>query len=158
MSVFYKTMISDSCLDVIRQGYTPGLSQDGDGVDDIVMDAIPTMVLLGSILLYHEGNIVYMLRRSTAWIGIVDIFIGENGTIKEAIKVGRKAIAWAVENTYYHKLEARSPMPAMPVIAKRIGFKVEGFREHSFKTQSGEMLDEVEVGLILRSASCHKSH
>lgn len=145
-------------MNVIVQGTTLGLSQDGDGVDAAFIDALPKLVGLGIAVLYHEGNIVYMLRRRTAWVGYVDIFVGDGGTIHEAVKVGRKAIAWAAENTVYHKLEARSPWPMLPVLAQRLGWKVEGYREASFMGPDGEMLDEVEVGLILRGTTWQRLH
>lgn len=145
-------------MDVIRQGTTIGMSQDGDGVDRIFIDALPTMVERGVVCLYHEGKVVFMLRRRTAHVGLVDIFLGEGATVFDAIRVGRRAIQWAAENTHYHKLEARSPYPMMRVLALRIGWKVEGYREQSYRAEDGRMLDEIEVGLILRSESCRKSH
>lgn len=164
MTAYYMERLPDSVLDIVISGYTPGLSQDGDGVeereliDSLMLESIPMMVERGNMVIYHEGNIVYMLRRKTAWVAQVDIFIGEEGTLLEAISVGRKAIKWAAENTLFHKIEARSPMPAMKVLAKRLGFDIEGKRKESFKTTDGEMVDEIEAGLVIRSQSCLKSH
>lgn len=156
--IYYKNQVSEQCMEVLKQGHITGVSQEGPGIDDLVLMAIPMLVETGTAVLYHEGNIVYMLRRKTAWIGQVDIFVGEHGSIMEAVKVGRKAIAWAVENTYYHRLEARSPFPMMKILAKRLGFELEGYRKESFKDNSGAMLDEIEVGLILRRPSWQSPH
>lgn len=158
MMIFYQNQVSEDCMKVVQQGATLGLSQDGEGVDSVFLDALPRLVALGVVCLYHEGNIVYMLRRLTAWIGYVDIFVGDGGTIHEAIRVGRKAIQWAAENTVYHKLEARSPWPMLPVVAQRLGWKIEGFRHESFMGPDGEMLDEVEVGIVLRGTTWQRLH
>jgi len=158
MTAYYKTSPSPDCLQVLRQGFTPGLSQDGDGVDVSFMEAIPKLVEAGHVCLFHDGPVVFMLRRKSAWVGSVDVFIGDDAGIHDAIRAGRAAIAWAAENTYYHKLEARSPWPMMRTLALRTGWTVEGYRFESYRNADGTMLDEIEVGIILRGTPCHKSH
>jgi hypothetical protein len=158
MTAYYMSPVPDACMAVIQHDSVVTYSQDGDGVEQMFKDMLPVLVMRGAVCLYHEGEVVYMLRRRTAWVGIVDVFTGPDATIHEAVRVGRRAIAWAAENSAYHRLEARSPWPMLPVIARRLGFEIEGYRRESFRSPSGAMLDEIEVGLILRGTTCHKQH
>jgi hypothetical protein len=159
MTAFYQTTPSPECMRIIREGFTPGLSQDGPGVDTRMIEMLPAMVEAGAYALYHSGNIVFALRRHSAWVGIVDMFLGEGATIHDATKAARKFLEWAASHTYYIKLEARSPSPAMAVLAKRVGASIEGYRVGSFIREDGTQDNEVEVGIMLkRGITCHKSH
>lgn len=120
------------------------------------LDILNDMVISGKLLIFFENNVVILLRRYNAYIGIFDTKVGSKASAKEVIKAYKKFFSWAKEGTYYYKLETRTPLEKYGrVMARATGATLEGTRKKSYMNKENQMVDEYEYGYVIdRSNVC----
>jgi len=113
------------------------------------------LVRTGRLLIFYENNVAILLRRQTAWVGIIDTKVGHAASTKDVIKTYKNFVAWAKEHSGYMKLETRTPFEKYGrVMAKATGAILEGTRRCSYLTKENKMVDEYEYGVVLREELC----
>lgn len=106
-------------------------------------------LLAGGIKIYgiEKYRVVVIVVAQSQFVGEVHIFSEskDNWGLVKALKALTK---WYWKNSDHIKLEMRSPYPQIAKLAKRCGFEYEGTRRKSFVLQNGDILDELEYGLV----------
>lgn len=106
----------------------------------------------GQVVIFKASKDVAMtIMRKTAWVGNFDTKVGDKANARDVVKAYKEFIAWAKENTFYNKLETRTPLEKFAkTMAKASDSILEGVRKKSYMTKEGNMIDEYLVGILLR--------
>lgn len=152
MIVYFQNELPDSVAEFLSQDdeYNPQ-----DYVPKRIEDRIAVfqeLVALGKLVVFsYSNNIIITLKRTTSWIGNFDTKVKEGTSVREVIKAYKAFFDWAKGNTYYYKLETRTPFEKYGrVMAKATGALLEGTRKYSYMDREGKMNDEYEYGYVLR--------
>jgi hypothetical protein len=114
--------------------------------------ALNSACLYGKVAIFYDGKIAVVLTRKTQYVGNVDTKVGADASAKDVIRGYRSFVEWAKKETFYYKLETRTPLEKFAkVMTKSVpGAKLEGVREKSYMTKEGNMIDEYLVGFKLK--------
>lgn len=148
--IFYQSELTEELKellceedDLFPQDNLPPREQFGEILEELCKE--------GKIAIWYENNIAIILRRLTSYVGVFDTKVGKNATTKQIIKAYKNFFIWAKENTFYYKLETRTPFEKYGrVMAKATGALLEGTRRNSYMDKEGRMNNEYEYGYILQ--------
>lgn len=106
----------------------------------------------GQVVIFKSSkNVAMTITRKTMWIGNFDTKVGRGAGARDVITAYKEFISWAKENTFYYKLETRTPLEKFAkTMAKASDSILEGVRKKSYMTKEGKMIDEYLVGIILK--------
>lgn len=114
------------------------------------------MTQLGQLAVFYDGKIAVLVSRRTMYLGSVDTKVGADASARDVIRGYKSFVEWAKDNTFYYKLETRTPLEKFAKTMARAveGAKIEGVCEKSYMTKEGKLMDEYIVGFKLRGESC----
>lgn len=114
------------------------------------------LVQQGKLAVYYDGKIAVIVSRKTMYLGTVDTKVGADASARDVIRGYKSFVEWAKDNTFYYKLETRTPLEKFAKTMARAveGAKIEGVCEKSYMTKEGKLMDEYIVGFKLKEASC----
>lgn len=118
---------------------------------EILMSLISNLCLQGKFCIYVHTDLIIVLTRKTKFVGIIDTKVSRTATVRGLIRGYKAFVEWAKNNTYYYKIESRTPLERYAtVLAKSCGWNMEGTCKKSFMTKEGKLVDEFLVGISLK--------
>jgi len=155
MTHYYQTEIPPDVLDfLVDDTEDPAIfSQDGilpSKEDQKII--LSTACLQGRIVLFYNEAIAVIITRRNAYVGNFDTKVSSTASAREVIKGYKAFFEWAKKETFYNKLETRTPLEKFAkTMTKAVkGAKLEGVLEKSYMTKEGTMINEYLVGYVLR--------
>jgi len=111
-----------------------------------------TLCQIGKIAVFYNGKIAILVSRKTRFLGSIDTKVGKDTGARDVIRGYKSFVEWARTNTFYYKLETRTPLEKFAkTMAKSVpGAKLEGVCEKSYMTKEGTLMDEYIVGFKLK--------
>jgi len=92
----------------------------------------------------NDGSTGWFVRRCTKLVADVHLFSMSGNLVRNCREI--QAMIWT--QTDYKKLEMRTHLAGVAVLAKRIGWSHEGTRRSSFELEDGKIADEYLYGVV----------
>ena len=130
---------------IVPQDYVP--------VDkEVQKKALNNACLQGKVAIFYTEKMAVLVVRHTAYVGKFDTKVAKGATARDVVKGYKSFVEWAKTNTYYYKLETRTPLEkfAKTMTKATPNASLEGVREKSYMTKEGKLMDEYLVGIKLR--------
>ena len=141
-------MIANWVQQLIHDTVDPWVVQEPDMSNKDILQAILVEndeegnMFVGS----RTANTVMMVRRSTPWVADVHLFT-DNKNMWEVISATKKAQEYVLNNTMFEKLEMRTSLRSMEILAERCGWNKEGIHPASVMSPEGVLLSDISYGL-----------
>lgn len=121
---------------------------------EMVPQAAQALVTSGVWALQPSETSLFMLFPRTVTMWEVHVMVMPEGRGRQAIEDGRNGLAWLFENTPCEKVIAYIPEfnPQALLLAKRVGFVVEGTITKSFRKDG--VLHDMKIVGITKEALC----
>lgn len=154
MTHYYMELVPEEVLDFLVADTDDPLINPQEQIPEdkeIQKQLINSACLNGQVVIFKTDKVAMTIMRQTMWLGVFDTKVGENANARDVIRAYKEFISWAKENTFYYKLETRTPLERFAkTMAKASGSIFEGVRKNSYMTKEGKMIDEYLVGIILK--------
>lgn len=132
--------------------------QDSYPLDvEIQKQALNNACLAGKVVIFVTDRMMILVTRKNAVVGNFDTKVGKDTTARDVVRGYKAFVKWAKENTFYYKLETRTPLEkfARSMAKATPDAAMEGVREKSYMTKEGNLVNEYLVGIKLRETeSC----
>lgn len=119
---------------------------------EVQKQALNKACLTGKVVIFVTDRMMVLVTRKNAVVGNFDTKVGKDTTARDVFRGYKAFVKWAKENTFYYKLETRTPLEKFARIMAKASpdAAMEGVREKSYMTKEGKMIDEYLVGIILK--------